>query len=52
MSNWTRFFLDELILETKNLFETEGIPGFLMVLIAFTDQVVLENYRNSNQVKW
>ena len=43
------FSFDELILETKNLFETEGIPGFLKVLIAFTDQVVLENYRNSNE---
>ena len=44
------FSFDELILETKNLFETEGIPGFLKVLIAFTDQVVLENYRSSDQV--
>ncbi len=45
------FSFDELILETKNLFEEEGIPGFLKVLIAFTDQVVVENYRNSNQAK-
>jgi hypothetical protein len=40
------FSFDELILETKNLFEAEGIPGFLRILITFTDQVVLENYRN------
>ena len=43
------FSFDELILETKNLFETEGVPGFLKVLIAFTDQIVLEAYRSSNQ---
>ena len=44
------FSFDELILETKELFEKEGIPGFLKVLISFTDQIVLENYRSSNQV--
>ncbi len=43
------FSFDELILETKNLFETEGVPGFFKILIAFTDQIVLEGYRNSNQ---
>ena len=42
------FSFDELILETKNLFEKEGVPGFLKVLIAFTDQIVLENYRASD----
>jgi hypothetical protein len=44
------FSFDELILETKELFEREGVPGFLKVLIGFTDRIVLENYRNSAQV--
>lgn len=44
------FSFDELILETKELFENEGIPGFLKILVAFTDKVVLEQYRNSNKV--
>ncbi len=34
------FSFDELILETKNLFETEGIPGFLKVIISFIDNMV------------
>lgn len=36
------FFFDELILETKELFENEGIPGLLKVLVAFTGKVFLE----------
>ena len=36
------FSFDELILETKNLFEREGVPGFLKVLISFTDQIVAQ----------
>jgi hypothetical protein len=42
------FSLDELILETQNLFENEGIPGFLRVLVALIDNMVVESYRSSN----
>ncbi|OFZ35830.1 MAG: hypothetical protein A2504_16555 [Bdellovibrionales bacterium RIFOXYD12_FULL_39_22] len=38
------FSFDELINETADLFEREGIPGFLKVLIAFTNEMVVENY--------
>jgi hypothetical protein len=43
------FSLDELILETQNLFEREGVPGFLRVLIALIDNMVIESIRNSNK---
>lgn len=36
------FTLDELIFETQNLFEEEGIPGFLKVLIGLIDNMVVE----------
>jgi hypothetical protein len=29
------FSFDELIQETKSLFEREGVPGFIKVLLAF-----------------
>lgn len=44
------FSLDELILETQNLFETEGIPGFLRVLIALIDNMVVNSVKNSLQI--
>ena len=34
------FSFDELILETKTLFENEGIPGFLKLLISLIDNIV------------
>lgn len=40
------FTLDELILETQNLFENEGIPGFLKVLVALIDHMVVESKRS------
>ncbi len=43
------FSLDELINETQNLFEQEGIPGFLKVLIALIDKMVIESVRGSDQ---
>lgn len=45
------FSFDELILETKSLFEVEGIPGFLKVIIAFIDSVVVEHWKASGEVK-
>ena len=36
------FSFDELIMETGELFEREGIPGFLKVLIAFTNELVVK----------
>ena len=39
------FFFDELIIETKSLFEKEGIPGFLKLLIAFTNNMVINDWR-------
>ena len=41
------FSFDELITETQNLFEDEGIPGFLKVLVALIDTIVVETNRNS-----
>lgn len=38
------FSFDELILETKSLFENEGIPGFLGVLIALVDSFVIAHW--------
>ena len=40
------FSFDELILETAELFEREGIPGFLKVLIAFTNDMVVEKWKS------
>lgn len=39
------FTLDELIMETKLLFDREGIPGFLRLLLSFIDNIVLEDSR-------
>jgi len=38
------FFFDELILETKILFEKEGVLGFLRVLIAMIDSFVVDQW--------
>lgn len=38
------FSFDELILETKSLFEKEGVLGFLRVLIAMIDSFVVEHW--------
>lgn len=35
------FSMDELLLETKRLFDTEGIVGFLRVLLEMMDQIVV-----------
>ena len=35
------FSFDELIVESKSLFEREGIPGFIRVLLAFIDDFVI-----------
>ena len=32
------FSLDELVIETKKMFETEGMAGFLRVLLNLIDQ--------------
>ncbi len=45
------FSFDELIIETKNLFETEGIPGFLKVIISFIDNMVVEHWKASGEAK-
>jgi len=38
------FSFDELILETKALFEREGVPGFLRVLLLFIDDFVITHW--------
>jgi hypothetical protein len=38
------FSFDELILETKSLFEKEGVLGFLKVLIAMIDSFVISHW--------
>jgi hypothetical protein len=38
------FSFDELILETKTLFEKEGVLGFLRVLIAMIDSFVVDHW--------
>jgi hypothetical protein len=38
------FSFDELILETKSLFEREGVPGFIRVLLAFIDEFVITHW--------
>lgn len=38
------FSFDELILETKALFEREGVPGFIRVLLAFIDEFVITHW--------
>jgi hypothetical protein len=35
---------DELILESKSLFEREGVPGFIRVLLAFIDEFVIAHW--------
>ena len=39
------FTFDELIIETQNLFDNEGVPGFLRVLLAFIDKMVVEDFK-------
>jgi hypothetical protein len=39
------FSFDELIMETAEMFENHGIPGFLKVLLAFTDNMVVEQWK-------
>ena len=34
------FSFDELVLETKTLLESKGIPGFLKLAISFIDNMV------------
>ena len=41
------FSFDELILETKELFEKQGVPGFLRLLIAFTNDIVVNTWKAS-----
>ena len=38
------FSFDELIKEAKELFEREGIPGFIRVLLVFIDQFVINHW--------
>ena len=45
------FSFDELILETKTLFENEGIPGFLKLLISLIDNIVVEHWKASDEAK-
>ena len=38
------FSFDELIKESKDLFEREGVPGFIRVLLVFIDQFVITHW--------
>ena len=38
------FSFDELIKESKELFEREGVPGFIRVLLIFIDQFVINQW--------
>jgi hypothetical protein len=40
----TTFSFDELILETKALFEREGVSCFIRVLLAFIDEFVITHW--------
>jgi hypothetical protein len=42
------FSLDELILETKFLFENEGVPGFLKAIIILINEMVVEQWKTGN----
>ena len=42
------FSFDELILETRNLFKNEGLPGFLKALISFINEMVVNHWKNGN----
>jgi hypothetical protein len=44
------FSFDELIIETRELFENQGIPGFLKLLLSFTDKMVIAEFKASNSV--
>ncbi len=44
------FSFDELIMETQTLFEKEGVPGFLKVLIALIDNMVIEDWQSKENV--
>jgi hypothetical protein len=46
------FSLDELILEAENLFNNEGIPGFVGALLSFIDRLVMDSYKSSREVKF
>jgi hypothetical protein len=45
------FSFDELILETKTLFETKGVLGFLRVLIAMIDSFVVDHWMGRTDLK-
>jgi hypothetical protein len=38
------FSFDELFPETRALFEREGVPEFIRVLLAFIDEYVINNW--------
>ena len=38
------FSFDELILESKALFEQQGVPGFIRVLLVFIDEFVITHW--------
>ncbi len=39
------FSLDELVFESKKLFDEEGIPGFLRMILLMVDQVLVGHYK-------
>ena len=41
------FSFDELIIETRELFEKQGVPGFLRLLLSFTDKMVVDQSKAS-----
>jgi hypothetical protein len=41
------FSFDELIIETRELFEKQGVPGFLELLLSFTDKMVVDQSKAS-----
>src|SRR5687767_11794810 len=45
------FSLDELVIETKRIFESEGMPGFLRALLRLYDQLVYMPGLGANENK-
>ncbi len=46
------FSMDELVIETKKMFETEGMTGFLRVLLFLLDNVIYPSVIGAQKKKY
>ena len=44
------FSLDELVFQTRELFEKEGLPGFIGLILRLTDEVICKKMSNRSRV--